>query len=267
MSPNQPKKWVSKIGNAFYIGYLHQPSTTLTPINPQQPTAMSQDTQPWRAWWQEQRRRNEELVRATQAMTWRDCREKMFFLVGKWNWIMAKIRLFTAKTVDVNKKSRWFWRQINRGFKQERLGFASRIAMIQATKTWTLALSKKNTIKHIQPEKKLGFHLEKWCFFSEEKPWFHQERWGMNRQTSSVFLRNMPTKGFHHDNCWLKPGISGVAVDGTSINHHESQVCCDTSGLLKVNRPIPILEGTHHFTMPQMPQSQLYTTRPWPEAD
>ena len=76
---------VSKIGNAFYIGYLHQPPTTSTPINPQQhqppstpinpmnphqpPTAMSQDTQPWRAWWQEQRRRNEELVRATQAMT------------------------------------------------------------------------------------------------------------------------------------------------------------------------------------------------------
>jgi len=39
-------------------------------MNPHQPpTAMSQDTQPWRAWWQEQRRRNEELVRATQAMT------------------------------------------------------------------------------------------------------------------------------------------------------------------------------------------------------
>ena len=85
--------------------------------------------------------------------------------MGKWNWIMAKIRFFTAKTVDVNKKSRWFWRQRNRGFKQERLGFAARIAMIQATKKWTLALSKKNTIKHIQPEKKLGFHLEKWWFF------------------------------------------------------------------------------------------------------
>lgn len=34
---------------------------------PMDPKMLSKDTQPWRAWWQEQRRRNEELVRATQA--------------------------------------------------------------------------------------------------------------------------------------------------------------------------------------------------------
>jgi len=114
------------------------------------------------------------------------------------------------------------------------------------------SLEQKKHHKTYSTWKKVGISSGKMMFFfSEEKPWFHQERWGMNRQTSSVFLRNMPTKGFHHDNYWLKPGISGVAVDGTSINHHESQVCCDTPGLLKVNRPIPILEGTHHFTAKQ----------------
>lgn len=34
---------------------------------PMDPKMLSKDAQPWRGWWQEQRRRNEELLRATQA--------------------------------------------------------------------------------------------------------------------------------------------------------------------------------------------------------
>eukprot|EP00435_Cladocopium_sp_Y103_P056857 s48_g19.t1 len=34
---------------------------------PLDPKLLSKDVQPWRSWWQEQRRRNQELLRATQV--------------------------------------------------------------------------------------------------------------------------------------------------------------------------------------------------------
>ena len=37
-------------------------------VCPSTPNSGCQDTLPWRGWWQEQRRRNEELLRATQAL-------------------------------------------------------------------------------------------------------------------------------------------------------------------------------------------------------
>ena len=87
-------------------------------INPQQPHTATgcQDTRPWQGWWQEQRRRNEELLRATQASGTemdRDGRWRKLMVLWWENWVFWKLYMengdFTMVLWWFNVVLWWFY--------------------------------------------------------------------------------------------------------------------------------------------------------------